>query len=640
MEYWRVSDLFVRFLWLLGFLGLLAAFQPVEAQDGMSNNQFDVQTTNAGKIVRFVDADFSFSEKIKIPNDSWSRRDLPALWLSDEARKAQSGDLSVSARIRFDGTDFEKDMISIFTENNREQISVSINGTDIFRNYANDRHSMLGWNHPYLIPLSSSLLEPGENEIVIRAESGRNHSLGIGTIAVGNHNALGSHFESQYLFRIDAPKTLNWIMLLLSVFIFVMWLGRREEVELLWLWLTGVLWFVRNYHFFAETVPIEPLLFQQISYYSIYFAVAVTLAFCAEFLKLRRRNLIIGAMLGVAVLLSLSRLFLTLTNRTDMASSLLTIALFGSFLLILAHHAWTSRSSESWLLLILLSLASITGIHDIGRIPDIDWWTGAGFHFQPYIGFFLFLVFMLSLARRFLGALSLVEETNLHLEKSVKEATDALAASQQAQRQMEVDRALETERERLMREMHDGIGSSLVTALAVARQRKDPASTITTLQRTISDLKITVDSLAPIQGDVVTLLANLRHRMEHELAQAGITSIWQVEDCAPLDWMDAGHNLHLLRLLQEALSNVLQHADASSITLFCKSSLLDNKSGVLISIIDDGIGFNPVESNGSKGLGFMHQRAAILNGTLTIENLDFGGTTVNLWLAQEPVSQD
>lgn len=632
--------MFVRFLWLLGLLGLLAALPPAAAQNAVPNNQLDLQTTNAGKIVRFIDADFSFSETGEIPNDGWSRRELPAIWLSDEARKAQSGDLAVWARVRFDGTAFEKDAISIFTENNRERISVSINGINIFRNYADDRHSMLGWNHPYLIPVSNSLLKPGTNEIVIRAESGRNHSLGIGTIAVGNHNALGSHFESQYFFRIDAPKTLNWIMLLLSVFVFVMWLGRRQEIELLWLSLTGVFWFIRNYHFFAETVPIEPLLFQQISYYSIYFAVAVTLAFCAEFLKLRRRNLIIGAMLGIAVLLSLSRLVLTVTNRTDMVSSLLTIALFGSFLLILAQHAWKSRSSESWLLLILLSLASLTGVHDIGRIPDIDWWTGAGFHFQPYIGFFLFLVFMLSLARRFLSALSLVEETNLHLEKSVTEATDALAASQQAQRQMEVERALETERERLMREMHDGIGSSLVTALAVARQRKDPASTITTLQRAISDLKITVDSLAPIEGDVVTLLANLRHRMEHELAQAGITSIWQVEDCAPLDWMDAGHSLHLLRLLQEALSNVLQHADAHSITLSCKSSVLHGKSGVLISIIDDGFGFNPADSNGSKGLGFMHQRAAILNGTLTIENADSGGTEVNLWLAQEPVSQD
>ncbi|MEP2990751.1 MAG: ATP-binding protein [Parasphingorhabdus sp.] len=632
-------DWSIRFLWLLSLIGFWAVSEPLDAQDITSINQFEMQITKAGKVMRFRDADVSFSETSKSSNAGWNRRKLPALWLSDEARQVQEGDLSVRAKVRFDGQVFEKDTISIFTQNNRERISVSINGTSIFRNYTDDRHAMLGWNHPYLIPVSNSLLRPGANEIVIRAESGRNHSLGIGTIAVGAHNALGSHFDNQYLLRIDAPKTLNWIMLLLSVFVFVMWMGRRQEMELLWLSLTGLFWFTRNYHFFAETVPMEPLLFQQITYYSIYFAVAVTLAFCAEFLKLHRRKLIIITMLGIGVSLSLIRLLLTLTDRTDLISSLLTIALFGFFLIILAHHTWKSRSAESWLLFILLSAASLTGVHDIGRIPNIDWWNGAGFHFQPYIGFFLFLVFMLSLARRFLSALSLVEETNLHLEKSVNEATDALAASQQAQRQMEVERALEIERERLMREMHDGIGSSLMTALAVARRRKDPASTIATLQRALSDLKITVDSLAPIEGDVVTLLANLRHRMEQELAQAGITSIWQVEDCAPLEWMDAGHSLHLLRLLQEAISNVLQHADARFLTLSCKSSVLDDQAGVLISIIDDGIGFNPGERNSSKGLGFMNQRAAILNGKLTIADSESGGTAVNLWLAREPVSR-
>ena len=227
-----VKRTFVPFFWLLGIIGLLVTSAPSQAQTAVPNNQFDLQTTGAGKIISFVDADISFSENDPIPRDGWSRRALPAIWLSDEARKVQSGNLSVRARVSFDSATFEKDAISIFTENNRERISVSVNGTNIFRNYADSRRSMLGWNHPYLIPVSNSLLKPGANEIVIHAESGRNHSLGIGTIAVGNDNALGARFESQYFFRIDAPKTLNWIMLLLSVLIFIMWLGRRTEMEI------------------------------------------------------------------------------------------------------------------------------------------------------------------------------------------------------------------------------------------------------------------------------------------------------------------------------------------------------------------------------------------------------------------------
>jgi signal transduction histidine kinase len=635
-----VNKLSIGIFWFLALIGVLALAEPANAQNIVSNNLLKTEATTSGNIISFPDADISFSENSESRNVHWKQRALPALWLSDEARKIQKGNLSVRARVRFQGKAVTSDSISIFTENNRERISVSINGANIFRNYSDDGDVMLGWNHPYLIPVPISLIKPGINEIEIRAESERNHALGIGTIAIGDYNALGPHFESQYFLRIDAPKTLNWIMLLLSAFVFIMWFSRRQEMELLWLSLTGLFWFTRNYHFFAETVPIESQLFQQITYYSIYFAVAVTLAFCAEFLKLRHRKAIIFTMLGIGLLLSISRFLLSSLDRNNMVTSLMTVTLFGSFLLILIRHAWEHRSSESWLLLILLSLATLTGVHDIGRIPDVNWWNGAGFHFQPYIGFFLFLVFMLSLARRFLRALSLVEETNLHLEKSVNEAANALAASQQARRQMEVERALEMERERLMREMHDGIGSSLVTALAVARRRKDPASTIKTLQTAISDLKITVDSLAPIEGDVITLLANFRHRMEPELKQAGIESIWNVEDCPPLDWMDAGHSLHLLRLLQEATSNVLQHANASSISLSCKPSFVRNKIGVLICLADDGIGFSSTESNGSKGLEFMHQRAEVLNGILTIEESKTEGTLLSLWLSQEAAKQD
>ncbi|MEP0318461.1 MAG: ATP-binding protein [Parasphingorhabdus sp.] len=566
-------------------------------------------------------------------------RNLPALWLSDEARTQQRGNLSAWIRTSFDRSDFDEQALSIFTQDNRERLSVFVNGVNIFRNYTSEQDLMLGWNQPYLIPVPEALLNPDQNEIAMRVESGNEHALGFGTISVGVQNAVGSIYNRQYFLRIEAPKTLNWVMLLLSALIFVMWLGRRQERELLWLSLTGILWFMRNYHFFAQTVPFEPTVFQQLTYYSIYFAVACSLAFCAEFLKLRHRKHIIFAMFAIGLLLSISRYLLTLTDRTDMASSLMTVVLFGTFLVVLLNHAVRTRSTESWMLLILLSLAASTGVHDIGRIPNINWWTGAGFHFQPYIGFFLFMVFMLSLARRFLSALSLVEETNVHLEKSVREATDALAASQKAQRQMEVDRALETERERLMREMHDGIGSSLVTALAVARKRNDPAPTIKTLQRAISDLKITVDSLAPVEGDVVTLLANIRHRMEHELTEAGIASVWKVEDCDPLIWMDASHSLHLLRLLQEALSNILQHAGATTITLACKPDTLEHKPGLQISILDDGTGFEPGGRNGSKGLQFMYERAAILNGLLTIDSGKQSGTAVSLWLPRTPRSR-
>jgi uncharacterized protein involved in exopolysaccharide biosynthesis len=67
---------------------------------------------------------------------------------------------------------------------------------------------------------------------------------------------------------------------------------------------------------------------------------------------------------------------------------------------------------------------------------------------------------------------------NVTLEQRIAETRAELEASEAARQQLVVSHALAGERERLMQEMHDGIGSNLITALAVARQQKQPVSTI------------------------------------------------------------------------------------------------------------------------------------------------------------------
>ena len=156
----------------------------------------------------------------------------------------------------------------------------------------------------------------------------------------------------------------------------------------------------------------------------------------------------------------------------------------------------------------------ILSVDDIGRSANLNWWDGMGFQAQPFIGLLLFTVFLISIGRRFVDALNDVEQANQTLEARVTAARRELAQSELARRELEVLNAIESERERLMREMHDGIGSNLITALVIAKKADESPRTIQTLRRAISDLKITVDSLAPVEGDLVALLANFRHRLE------------------------------------------------------------------------------------------------------------------------------
>lgn len=67
-----------------------------------------------------------------------------------------------------------------------------------------------------------------------------------------------------------------------------------------------------------------------------------------------------------------------------------------------------------------------------------------------------------------------------------------------------------------MRDMHDGIGTSLMTALSVVEAREAPGeqAIAAILRDCVDDLKLTIDSLEPVDADLLLLLAALRFRLE------------------------------------------------------------------------------------------------------------------------------
>lgn len=618
---------------ILCLLLAVAAIPGFAAEAGTTNG-FVARASDHGRIVHFTDADFVLSAQSDIPARGWDRRTMPQIWLSDEARRLQPGRLGAWARMRFDRSNVDGDHLAILTENNREKLTVYFNGVDVYRNYRSEAAPAMGWNRPYLITVPNALVKTGVNEIILHTASRREFNLGVGSVWVGPRESLAALHADRYFWRIAGARGANYALIFLSAIIFVMWLWRRKEMELFWLAMTGFTWFVRDYHFFAEEAPFDPWLFQQITYYSLYPAIITSLCFCVEFMKPRGRRRIIGALLLLGLSLCLFRLFLVRSTATDVLSNLMTLGIVVAMLVVLFAAWLRQRTIEHLVLIGALGVSTAFALHDLGRVPNILWWDGLGFHAQPYTGLALFTAFLFSIGRRILRALDVVEQTNVELERRVEQATQALARSESARRRMEVERAIDSERERLMREMHDGIGSNLVTALAVARRREQHPDTIATLERAISDLKLTVDSLAPVDGDVVTLLANLRHRMEPDLRRAGIALDWQVEPCPPLEWLDAANALHMLRIIQEALSNVLTHANATRIVIRLRPSAKEQVSGILIEIIDDGNGFACTENTDGKGIANMRARARALGGECQFESPSTGGARVSLWLPE------
>ncbi len=128
-----------------------------------------------------------------------------------------------------------------------------------------------------------------------------------------------------------------------------------------------------------------------------------------------------------------------------------------------------------------------------------------------------------------------------------------------------------------------------------------------------------------------TLLGALRYRLGRRLDAAGVELRWTIAELPPLPWLSPPEALQLLRLLQEALSNVLKHAQARQVHLSAR--LLDAET-VELCVQDNGRGFDTAAAAqaGGRGMGNLRLRARKIKAQLSVESTPGQGSTVRLRL--------
>ena len=216
-----------------------------------------------------------------------------------------------------------------------------------------------------------------------------------------------------------------------------------------------------------------------------------------------------------------------------------------------------------------------------------------------------------------------VQQANAGLALRLQAREAELTASHQRLREIEHRQTLSQERQRLMQDMHDGMGSSLNSALRVVeRGQLNDAEVAQVLKGCIDDLKLAIDSMEPVESDLLLLLATLRFRLEPRLESTGIALRWEVQDIPPLEWLDPRNSLHILRIAQEAFTNIIKHANATQVRLATAA----DADGVTVTISDNGSGFD-VESalkSGGKGLSNQSRRAQAIGAEVMWESNDAG----------------
>jgi len=264
------------------------------------------------------------------------------------------------------------------------------------------------------------------------------------------------------------------------------------------------------------------------------------------------------------------------------------------------------------------------------------------------------LIGILSLAKKQSDAPYSVDEINLLMTMANEAAIavenaqmlDSLKVQQKQVEQLlaQIVQAQEEERNRISNDLHDSVAQWLVAASyrvqsfshALSGKEEDKfrdelANMENTLDKSVKELRRVVIGLRPPALEELGLTHALQQSLD-ELKTNGTTCKFTIEGTPAR--LPSSMEIVVYRIVQEAVTNIRKHANASMVTLL----LQFQEDRLMVEIHDNGTGFrrsqtmNSDVSVGHIGLMGMRQRAGMLGGDLKIKTREGAGTTITLSL--------
>jgi len=476
------------------------------------------------------------------------------------------------------------------------------------------------WNTPmyYLVP--SVLLQPGENIISVHLYGYVNAGSGLGTIYLGPERILKPHYERRY-FRLHTTFIVAcFFSLVIAIVMGLMWSLRRSETMYGWFSLAALMCAIYLSNHFMRDVPFSRNLWESIFHLSIeWFTFFLTLFVHRYYGLVRKRFETILFFLIVAVCLMIPALdegeMISFFNAIHAGTMMLV-----AYNIFLASVQWHKhRQHQSLVLLIAFATGGGFAMHDLlmGMLLPLH----SGSFILPFAAPVLLSAIAWLLISQFIKLQYQADQFTAHLRETVEQTKRRLNAKHEVVRQLEKKQTISEERERMMQDLHDGLGGQLVSALSQVQHHQSSNQDLKqTLSDALLDLRLVIDSLDEDNRDLTTMLGMLRMRLESQLKAGGIKLNWMLHD--DVDLGELGHEtaLHLLRIVQEAITNAMRHAQCTEINLVIES--LDGKA--CIRVEDNGMGLGNAKAG--RGSGNMRRRAQKIGADLNIQSSRHGVT--------------
>lgn len=485
----------------------------------------------------------------------------------------------------------------------------------------------VNWHRPQLVSVPPAVLHSGENHLWVEVVGYANSGAGLSRLEVGPMTLIEPrHFLRDFL-QVGVATVATVVMVLLALLGVLLWLFRRQEAVYRWFFL-GALAGSLVVFAYLNRLPASFHLSQWVHHSAVGFYIYFMLPFSNRYRGIgpsRAEHIALGY---VAVGSGVTLFVPAVWQFPAIALWHVGNAFLGSYVVWRLYQGLSQRPDPGLAaLFVVLFIGLLLGLHDEAVfLLHLEYVRPQLFPFEPPL---LLLAIATDLLRRFFRALHEAEALNSQLNARVAENRRELECSYRGLAELRRQQAISHERERIMRELHDGLGGHLTAALAYSEKSSSTYPVRDILAQALSELRLMIDSLDVEPEDFTTLLALLRERIEPVLESHGVRLEWSLEEEPSSHGLDREAMLHVARILQEAFTNAARHAGASRVQLLTGPSS--------IAVIDNGSGFDPAAAPPGRGLENMRKRASLAGVAL---KLDSGpnGTALRLAFPGEKAS--
>jgi signal transduction histidine kinase len=507
--------------------------------------------------------------------------------------------------------------------------AVYVNGSLIHRDPSLVEPLSRSWIKPQYFVVDAPTLRVGANTLLVRVSGLVNYQPGLGVISVGAPSAVYAQYHTGWLIRYQLRLYNQAFFLAMGVVFVVLWLFRRRDTLYGWFAASTLLTGAWDWNNVApSTWPFGSTdAFQS---WNMVFYVAGTVALAVFLLRFcgkrwPRIEAALWVYTGAVALCAAFAPHLLGIWRFQLAP--IDIALYFGVPLIFIGYALHKRQPDMLILALCLALPLLAIVHDVLRFFEV-------IRDRAYIASitapFTLVGMSVVLAHRFATAMRQVEDFNYQLRARVDSATARLSETLGREHALALANAQIGARLDLVRDLHDGFGGSLVSAIAALEH--DPAGVnprahaVDTLKMLRDDLHLVINTTThAVSGDLVEPLESLRHRWTDRLDAAGVASHWRLADIDGMQF-PPGQSLDVLRFIQEALTNVLKHSDAESVHVDVQGT----GATLCVEIRDDGCGFDASSHPEGTGLASLASRARRLDAKFVIDAAPGRGTRLRM----------